>query len=590
MKQSISNKRLIFLVFSLFFVINIISSGGHFDAFDGAETFLVTESMILKHSAKLYPDVPSVQRLYFGIKTSVATNKAFQNPSCAAVAAVAAVDSAALTPSACFDPAHTKLEPMYTFRSLLSAAIAVPFYSAALIFSLPPIPVVGLFVNSLIISLICVVVFCFSLEVYNSRKISFVLSLIFGVCSFIWPYNTTLQPQPLQTLCIFTSAYFIYISTNQSNTGNIIIRNNNSNIVTTTTSNNNKKAYFTGLSATGIFTRNKANFFAGSAGLLLGLSVLAHPTSAIVIPGFIAYSFFTSRVNRKTFASFLIVLAIILIFISLINYWRFGSIWDFGYGAQGSLSIHKGWEGLVGLIGSTGSGLIFYFPIAILFPLALKYVYRRNKWLFFIAIYVFLVFWFFFGTISLMEPTGWVGAGCWGPRYLTPTLPFITLSIGVLLIHFKRRVKVLKVLRTITIILCAAGFTVNLLGILVWYYYGYDYGRSVEQLGALDSRQTGISDTRQNSMEVMIWDPSYSPIVLHVKALTSGYVGQIRPGHDAMSYGLAPCGYDLYLFCEFGPSSMLILLPLIAILGTVILNEITREYPRKLSSVKSSEL
>src|SRR5215831_19985238 len=300
--------------------------------------------MILKHSAKLYPDVPSVQRLYFGIKTSVATNKAFQNPSCAAVAAVAAVDSAALTPSACFDPAHTKLEPMYTFRSLLSAAIAVPFYSAALIFSLPSIPVVGVFVNSLIISLICVVVFCFSLDVYNSRKISFVLSLIFGVCSFIWPYITSLFPQPVQTLCIFTSAYFIYISTRQYKTGNIVISNNNT--IITNNTDKNKKAYFA----------------AGLSALFLGLSVIAHPTSALVIPGFIVYSFFTSRGNRKTFVSFLIVLAIMAMFISLINYWRFSSLWNFGYGSTQSLSIHSihnGWDGLAGLIGSTGTGLIF---------------------------------------------------------------------------------------------------------------------------------------------------------------------------------------------------------------------------------------
>jgi hypothetical protein len=115
------------------------------------ETFLVTESMVLKHSSKLYPDVPSIQRLNFDIKDSVAMNKAFQNPTCAAVTAEAAVDPQFFRPSACFDPAHTKLEPMYTYRSLLSAAIAVPFYYAALLFSFSPIPVVGLFVNSLMI-------------------------------------------------------------------------------------------------------------------------------------------------------------------------------------------------------------------------------------------------------------------------------------------------------------------------------------------------------------------------------------------------------------------------------------------------------
>jgi abortive infection bacteriophage resistance protein len=61
----INNKRLIFLIFSFFFLVNIISAGGHFDWWDGVETFFVTESMVLKHSAKLQPDVPKRKRTKF---------------------------------------------------------------------------------------------------------------------------------------------------------------------------------------------------------------------------------------------------------------------------------------------------------------------------------------------------------------------------------------------------------------------------------------------------------------------------------------------------------------------------------------------
>src|SRR6188472_2574406 len=142
-----NNTRLIFLVFSFFLIVNIASNGGHFDSWDGVETFLVAESMVLKHSAMLYPDVPSIQKLYFDIQQSTA----------------------------------------YNVRSLLSAAIAVPFYYAAIIFSASPITVVALFVNSMIISLTSVVIFCFSLGIYRSKKIAFALSLIFSVCSFVWP-------------------------------------------------------------------------------------------------------------------------------------------------------------------------------------------------------------------------------------------------------------------------------------------------------------------------------------------------------------------------------------------------------------------
>jgi hypothetical protein len=539
MMLGISNNRLILLVFCFFLLVNIASSGGHFDSWDGVETFLVTESMVLKHSAKLYPDVPSIQKLYFDIHHSVENNKP-QNKNI---------------------KADNTLEPLYTLRSLLLSAIAVPFYYMALFFSISPIPSVALIVNSLIISLTCVVLFCFSLELYNSRKLSFVLSLIFGVCSFIWPYNTSLFPQPLQSLCIFASAYFIYISTKQSKTGNVIIRSKSNQTITANISSENIKICF-----------------AGVAGLFLGLSILAHPPSALVIPGFIVFSFFSSRGNRKTFAFFLMALAITSMFILLINYWRFGSISEFGYGTdQTSLSAHNGWIGLVGLIISTGAGLIFFFPISILFPLSLRYLYRENRWLFFISGYVALAFWCYFGTISYAEPAGWSGAGGWGPRYLLPVLPFITLSTGSMLMHFKRT----RWFQVLVVILCAVGFTVNLLGTLVWYMYGYHYGWSVDQLWKVDTiaNMTGV-----NSMDIMTWNPSYSPIILHEEVLASGHHPQLK--HDWTSYGLAPCAYDLYLFCKLGPIPMLIILPPIAILGIIIVSEDRHRPSSMLPSVK----
>jgi hypothetical protein len=119
------------------------------------------------------------------------------------------------------------LKAFYTGRSLLLSAIAVPFYDIATIFSVSPIIVVALFVNSFIISLISLVVFWFSLEIYNSIRMAFVLSLIFSVCSFIRPYNTSLFPQPLQTLCIFTSAFFIYISIRQGRVHNVMTNKGN---------------------------------------------------------------------------------------------------------------------------------------------------------------------------------------------------------------------------------------------------------------------------------------------------------------------------------------------------------------------------
>ena len=151
----------------------------------------------------------------------------------------------------------------------------------------------------------------------------------------------------------------------------------------------------------------------------------AQPTSLVLIPGFIAFSIFSMRHHKKALVSFLIALVITSFFVGLLNYVRFGSFTSFGYGYYSSLATHNGWRGLIGLFISPGAGLIFYFPIAIMVLLAFKYIYRKNKALFFLSIYVIIINWLDIGTLSFgFEPYSWSGAIAWGPRYLIPVLPF----------------------------------------------------------------------------------------------------------------------------------------------------------------------
>jgi hypothetical protein len=516
------NKKLILLVFSFFLLVNIASTGAHFDWVDGTEAFLVTESMVLRHSAKLYPDIPSIEKLHYEIKYLMPMNKALQTHTA-------------------YNP-NTPLEPVYLLRSLLLSAIAVPFYYAATILSIPPLPVVGIFVESLLISLTSLVIFCFSFEIYGSRKISFILGLIFGVCSFVWPYNTTLWAQPLEALCIIASAYFIYISLHRRPSCICnYIRQNDKN-------------------------KNSANHkrdihYAGLGGLFLGLSVFAHPTSIVVIPAFAMYSIVSMRHNRKSLASFFVVLAITLSFMGLVNYLRFGSFTEFGYGGFSALASHAGWIGLVGLLVSPGVGLIFFFPIAILLPLAFRYMYRENKGLFFLSAYIIVANWLYFGTLSYWEPFAWSGGIAWGPRYFISMLPFITIVSGALLIqlrkpHFKYRLP----LKISIITLCGAGFCITLLGKLVWFMYDLNY-------------MWGIEHIVTQWPEMMIWNPSYSTIILHIKMLMSNYVSTIHPEHSLYwtAYGLAPCPVDVYVFCKFGIAPIILLGAAIAILAAIII-------------------
>src|SRR5918994_2717203 len=103
------DKKLILLVFVFFFLINIVSSGGHLDWWDGTEAFLVTESMVLRHTARLDPTVPTVKELGFYVNYTVYANIGLQTG-----------DYTSLQ--------NVTLEPVYTVRSLLLSAVAVPFY------------------------------------------------------------------------------------------------------------------------------------------------------------------------------------------------------------------------------------------------------------------------------------------------------------------------------------------------------------------------------------------------------------------------------------------------------------------------------
>ena len=164
----------------------------------------------------------------------------------------------------------------------------------------------------------------------------------------------------------------------------------------------------------------------------------------------------------------------------------------------------------------------------------------------------------------------------WGPRYLIPVLPFITIVFGSLLLHLKKTLFLKKILflKLSIIILCIAGFYVNLLGILVWYMYGYTYGWRIEGLWK-----------SVNYMSIMTWNPYYSPIVLHTKALISDYLSHLQPEQYRYTswywttYGLAPCSYDIYLFCKLGIMPTLLLYSVIAILAMLIIKEISKFNP-----------
>ena len=167
MRSIQTNKELIFYVFIIFLIINFISSGGHTDLWDGMVTFLITEGMALEQTAQLDPKIPSISNTSIPIMMSGFLHWEVQNNKVITGKYFEWVSMS------------SPIEPVYTSRALLLPAISVPFYFLSTLLSVNAVSLIAFTVNSIIIALTGLVIFCFSLDLYGSRRLAFILGLVF---------------------------------------------------------------------------------------------------------------------------------------------------------------------------------------------------------------------------------------------------------------------------------------------------------------------------------------------------------------------------------------------------------------------------
>lgn len=484
-----SSKKLSFYVLVFFLLFNFVSTGGHFDSYDGVLYYLVAENVVLNNSIKIDRDSPSIKELEFD--SGLLNHVRFWVPEI-------------------YDDFHSgEKKSFYLGGSILGPLLAVPWYALSTVLGTNPIHFVAFFTNSVILTLTSLVLFLTAKEYFSSSKIGFVLALIFSITSFVWSYNTSFFLQPAQGLVLISSIYCIVLYEKQ------------------------KLLYST------------------LAGVLLGLSVLIHPSSVIFLPGFVIFGILKFRINRSLI-SFLTTIISISSVQLLVNYVKYSSVSNFGYNIVSSATAHTDWVGLIGLLFSPGWGLVFYFPLSILLPISFYRMFKEDRKLFFLSIYFFLATWLFFGTLSSPH---WSGFGSWGPRYFLPFLPIGALALGYLFIKLPKK----SILKHSIISLAVIGFVVNILGKLVWYLTGYGYGWGVDKLAETD-----------NSFNYFAWVPYYSPIIEHTKVLLSDYGGlTLNPITKTIG-----CSVDIFLFCTAGIIPILILLILIVVIAFYILKNL----------------
>jgi hypothetical protein len=498
-------------IFIFFFLINISVSGGHLDGFDGKRVFLYTENFALNGIPALNVDSPSMEKL--GISPNSILDQ-----------------SARWSANKYHDENSnmTRNEYIQNFKDqnknafwiqfpLILSIVSAPLYLVALSLNLSPVQFVSLFANSTIISVSSLLVFLIGQKLFSSAKIGFILCLIFGLSSFIWPYISTFFPRPIGLMFLLLALY-------------LLLR----------------------------YRDNKKTILGILCGLSLGLSLMSQIFYFPLAVGVLVYAFIEYRKEKKLLAFLLITFLVLVVVQGTVNYVRFGHPLDFGYPNQTSAIRYaqgapdrflKIPDGTYGVLISPGRGLFTYLPVAILYPLGMYYMYKKNKPLMFLFLYITIISYGYIASNSSWDKLG----SNWGPhRYMIPIIPFVIFPLGAVIQTLQKS----TLIKSAIISLASYGFVVNFLGNLVSPGYIWKYGVTVEGVRQMGDRNA-----------IFAWNPMFSPHVEIIKILNDGWYQK-----------MTGCSYDMLLLCHVGIWPLIIISCFLLFITYAILKILTNPY------------
>lgn len=210
------------------------------------------------------------------------------------------------------------------------------------------------------------------------------------------------------------------------------------------------------------------------------------------------------------------------------NHVRTGSVWGTGYGHQATPAAFTTplLIGLYGLLLSSGKGLAWFAPVAVLAPAGFVAWWRSDRWMALAAAAGV--------TVTALLYAGfehWAGDGSWGPRYLVPLLPVLVAAVAARL--GQREMPRRRVWWAAVAALGIAGAAVQVGGVGVY------YGAQMREAG--DYPYTlALDDPR--FMSESHWNPYFSPIVGHWRMLGRNAAEHLRGRHPRVSTSAAAGG------------------------------------------------
>jgi hypothetical protein len=276
---------------------------------------------------------------------------------------------------------------------------------------------------SLISAIGCALVYCLGRRLGYSERIAMVLSLVYGLCTMVWPYSKSLMSEGTLNAVILGGVYGAV----SYSTGN-------------------QKGWLT------------------VCGACLGFAAMTKITSLVVVPLVMGY-LLASQDFRSTLRNLgLFFLPPLLLGLGVEgwhNAVRYGAIWPSGYDkGWGALGFSTPlYVGLWGLLASPGKSFFLYAPVCLFGLVSARGFFQRNRKeaLLFLGIAVAY-------TLPHALWCLWAGDWAWGPRFILVITPYLILPAGVFFGSWPMKSRVAK---WMTVGVLAFSVWVQILGVSV---------------------------------------------------------------------------------------------------------------------------